>query len=1190
MSFIKILGAFGKSNAIGGIGNILTIATSVYSIASEIYAHVSGDGTFNDVEDPVLDAVEELAEEVKALRDDIADLEIALTNLIISEFSGLQQMMLVDAQSLAQSALDLLSSYEIDPDIDRSEIIADASRALRSTLAQAQQLLEPSSPPTALDAIKTAVGAVGYALYARLEVARELEGSEIASDKISRQVKDTMTFLENVVTHIESRLTIEYEVGEIFHVYLDGEAFPGFYSAGWENTPDSNARGYYNSPFAFKPPSTLPGATYSIPDDYEGPYQTGVNSYYIPSIDTVITLYSGFYYDEFGNVVASDAPGARSALDIWWAEMEAWALEQALQWFGIDRVEIAATIEGYLELVDGEQMVLPNLPGFDNSGTIIGTEGDDLIVGNTGDDLLSGEGDPDIVRGGDGDDTVRGGTGGDRLEGNNGNDLIEGDEDNDALIGGAGDDTIDGGTGLDVAVFAGARDQYVVERVIDGAPTEVRVTGPDGVDTLTNVERLTFDNRIVQIQAGARGETLTGDLLFRDGTLRIADDLMIGGRFGVLSGGMGEDTLISGGGVTHLIGGVGNDMIVGQQGRSYGVFDKAFFSGARADYTFDVTFEQVVVNGPDGQDTVTGVEEFIFDDITVGLQHSFYLADYQVWTASGSIYDDIILGGTHDDYLTGGLGNDTILGDEGNDTINGGEGNDLLNGGGGNDTLDGSDGYQLGHDTLLGGDGNDVLIYSMGGSSSSAVGTYNGGNDTDTFWVSNAALSSGRTVNLLTGEFLLGSSIRGNLLNIENVTVANSILVIGDGNDNVITGTGNYANSFSGGGGNDTLDGGAGADSLSGRSGDDNLSGGTGNDTLDGGTGNDTLSGGGHMDLLYGRGGHDVLNGGGSNDILWGGGGDDSILGGSGNDVIEGGNGGDTMDGGDNTDTLSYSSDTAGVNVNLGTGVASGGDAEGDVISGFENLAGGSGADSLTGTTGANTLNGRGGADILNGGDGADVLLGRSGTDTLLGGTGSDTLDGGSSNDILSGGSGNDGLLGGSGNDTLTGDSNNDYLDGGTGNDSLDGGAHHDVLYGRGGNDVLIGGAGNDGLNGGSGNDTLVGGGHDDTISGGSGNDILRGDGGNDSLTGGGGTADQFIFTNNFGTDVITDFSAANAEDIDLSAVTNITNFFDLVTNHLVDNGGFAQIVDGGNSILLDGVAFGDVGFGLAYADGDFIF
>ena len=57
-----------------------------------------------------------------------------------------------------------------------------------------------------------------------------------------------------------------------------------------------------------------------------------------------------------------------------------------------------------------------------------------------------------------------------------------------------------------------------------------------------------------------------------------------------------------------------------------------------------------------------------------------------------------------------------------------------------------------------------------------------------------------------------------------------------------------------------------------------------------------------------------------------------------------------------------------------------------------------------------------------------------------------------------------------------------------------------------------------------------------------------------------------------------------------LSGVTGITGFNDLMNNHLVDEGGTAVIVDGADRIELRGVAFADVGVGLAYAADDFIF
>ena len=70
---------------------------------------------------------------------------------------------------------------------------------------------------------------------------------------------------------------------------------------------------------------------------------------------------------------------------------------------------------------------------------------------------------------------------------------------------------------------------------------------------------------------------------------------------------------------------------------------------------------------------------------------------------------------------------------------------------------------------------------------------------------------------------------------------------------------------------------------------------------------------------------------------------------------------------------------------------------------------------------------------------------------------------------------------------------------------------------------------------------------------------------------------------------MITDFDTANAERIDLSANANLNSFADVLAN-LINNGGFAQINDGANSILLDGITFGDVSLTGPVSGADFIF
>ncbi|HIC82005.1 MAG TPA: hypothetical protein EYP07_13750, partial [Kiloniellaceae bacterium] len=145
--------------------------------------------------------------------------------------------------------------------------------------------------------------------------------------------------------------------------------------------------------------------------------------------------------------------------------------------------------------------------------------------------------------------------------------------------------------------------------------------------------------------------------------------------------------------------------------------------------------------------------------------------------------------------------------------------------------------------------------------------------------------------------------------------------------------------------------------------------------------------------------------------------GDDTIIGGGGTDLLVGGAGADRLDGGDGVDLASYADSSAGVIVDLSTGVGVGGEAEGDRLSGIEVLVGSLFGDSLTGDQNDNILLGRGGADSLHGKAGDDTLAGGSGDDLLYG----DAVATGSiatGSDLLIGGSGDDTLVSGGGNDT----------------------------------------------------------------------------------------------------------------------------------------------------------------------------
>ncbi len=145
-------------------------------------------------------------------------------------------------------------------------------------------------------------------------------------------------------------------------------------------------------------------------------------------------------------------------------------------------------------------------------------------------------------------------------------------------------------------------------------------------------------------------------------------------------------------------------------------------------------------------------------------------------------------------------------------------------------------------------------------------------------------------------------------------------------------------------------------------------------------------------DTILGLGSADSIEGLGGNDVLFGGFGNDRIDGGAGRDYVEGGAGADTLSGGGGRDVLSYAQSAAAVEVNLGTGLANGGDATGDLIGGFEDLVGSQGNDSLAGDAKANGIAGGFGNDALTGNGGNDTLQGGAGEDTLLGGAGADVF------------------------------------------------------------------------------------------------------------------------------------------------------------------------------------------------------
>ncbi|MBB4038779.1 Ca2+-binding RTX toxin-like protein [Microvirga flocculans] len=118
-------------------------------------------------------------------------------------------------------------------------------------------------------------------------------------------------------------------------------------------------------------------------------------------------------------------------------------------------------------------------------------------IGSSGGDTIDGSAFANRLEGRDGNDSLNGQSGNDTLIGGDGNDTILGGDGADLIQGGAGDDSIDGGKGFDFVVFNGSLSDYTIAVDARGAVTLTDNRGIDGIDVLTNVEALSFQNTTI---------------------------------------------------------------------------------------------------------------------------------------------------------------------------------------------------------------------------------------------------------------------------------------------------------------------------------------------------------------------------------------------------------------------------------------------------------------------------------------------------------------------------------------------------------------------------------------------------------------------------------------------------------------------------------------------------------------------
>ena len=270
---------------------------------------------------------------------------------------------------------------------------------------------------------------------------------------------------------------------------------------------------------------------------------------------------------------------------------------------GIDTVVYSSTTQGItVDLatgtaigaeIDTDTLIsVEEVVGGTGDDVIAGDDNANLLIGGAGADHLLGRGSGDVILGGGGADTIDGGQGADDLRGGGGADV---------LIGGEGDDILDGQEASDVAIFAGNLSEYTL--TIN--PDNVTLVGPDGTDTLQNIEVLRFDDRDVSLRKGSEvTDTVLTDSLV--GTSR--DDL--------ISGLDGDDNLEGRGGFDTIDGGAGQDTAVYSGAVESYVIERL---GSGLPIRLKIT-DNAPTTGPDeGQDTLSNIELVQFANYTLVL-------------------------------------------------------------------------------------------------------------------------------------------------------------------------------------------------------------------------------------------------------------------------------------------------------------------------------------------------------------------------------------------------------------------------------------------------------------------------------------------------------------------------------------------------------------------------------------------
>jgi Ca2+-binding RTX toxin-like protein len=734
----------------------------------------------------------------------------------------------------------------------------------------------------------------------------------------------------------------------------------------------------------------------------------------------------------------------------------------------IESIVQSASSPGRLILGKWAALAMLNMIVVDNAANVDGTALPEYVRA-----MLKGSSASDTLIGGAGCDTLTGASGDDRLIGNGGADSLAGGDGADTLLGGDGNNTLSGGFDGDLLIGGNGLD-FLIYTQETGAVTVNLSTG------------ITFG------QAGA--ESFQGI------------DAIYGTNFADLFIGSSQNETV--------FGGLGRDTILGGDGAG----DWIIYSGSSS--AISVNFQTGVSRGPDGTESITGLEGIVGSDYA-----DFFVGTAVNETFVGGLSADTFVGngGTGDlasyadiaydlninlatgvmsnasgvdslvgiKNILGGAGRDVLIGDDSDNFLSGGDAVDFLRGGLGADTLEGGAGedflFALGADSLSGGAGIDAFLFYSPTDLLMPGRAVDGGSGYDRIEllfsdnVLDVAFKDMRNIELIWRN----SSSPGLLVLATNAAVAmnNNIAVL---NAHNVDGSAlaAYADcSYVGSGISDYLVGGAGSDTIVGNEGDDWLIGNGGSDSLIGLWGSDTLIGGDGSDTLSDYWGYNYFDYGGGNDTL-----DSDIL--PYNNTLDGGAGSDTIFIGTSAWNISVSSDWTIYSLPGKT----------MYLRNWESII----AKKYVAPPPNNTIDGTSGDDTIIAPQFANLIFGLEGNDSIISQFFSDTIHAGAGNDtinLLNGdklvmlGDGNDlcakrfsvghdTILGENGDDTINswfgddsvdGGSGDDFITGGDGNDTMDGGSGSDLIYASSGDDYVIYSArsGDDILDGGEGTDTL---------------------------------------------------------------------------------------------------------------------